>query len=357
MNIFKIDPEFENLIPPQSDEELKGLEQSLISDGFHEWEPLIVWKEEQILVDGHHRYKLCQKHNIPFKTFERSFEDRDTAILASLQIQLTRRNVSPYIRAALALKYKDRIAIRAKENQLRTAENRVCQKSDEQTIDTKKELAKIAGVSHDTIAKVTKIETTASSELKDAVKSGGISINEAATAIKVSEKLNGGLFTSESEEWYTPPEILAAVYNAFNNDLTTDPCSPVDSSPVKANIHYTKNDDGLKQPWKGTVFMNPPYGNVIVEWVKKAIKEYQEGNATELIILVPARTDTAWFNLLAAYPWCAVKGRLKFSNTKNSAPFPSAIFYIGENVKTFFENFCPFGPIFHQMPWECVDVS
>lgn len=103
--------------------------------------------------------------------------------------------------------------------------------------------------------------------------------------------------------------------------------------------------------------MNPPYGNVIGDWVKKAIQEYLEGDADEIIILVPARTDTAWFQSLVAYPWCAVKGRLKFSDNKNSAPFPSAIFYLGENVKSFFENFEQFGTIFIRLDYMGADVS
>jgi len=192
------------------------------------------------------------------------------------------------------------------------------------------------------------------------LRTGELKLEQVYNAVKVEEKVairNEALFTSASEEWYTPPEILEAMYAVFNDDLTTDPCSPINGSDVSADIYYTMEDDGLQQPWKGTVFMNPPYGNVIGDWVKKAISEYLHGEATEIVILVPARTDTNWFHLLNDYPWCAIKGRLKFSGNDNSAPFPSAVFYLGENVKGFFESFESFGIIYRKVSYEEADVS
>lgn len=341
-----IDPEFRDLIPPQNEDELKGLEESLLKDGFHEWEPLVVWKEEQILVDGHHRHKLCIKHNIPFKVVERSFVDRNEAILEALRIQLNRRNIPSFIRVTLTLRYKERIAAKAKENERLGGKG--SQKSVDLTIDTQKELAKMAGVSHDTISKVEAIEKDAPEELKNKVKSGEISINAAATTLKTLKKFNGtgALFTSDSEEWYTPPEIIEAVVQTFG-EIDLDPCSNSQENPnIPAKHHYTKEDDGLKKEWFGKVYMNPPYGREVKEWVQKIRDEYRNEKITDGIVLVAARTDTEWFNILNDFLWCAIKGRLTFSNCGNNAPFPSAVFYLGENIEGFYGAFSKFGPIY-----------
>lgn len=176
----------------------------------------------------------------------------------------------------------------------------------------------------------------------------------------IVKKENGScapqLFTSESEEWYTPKDIIDAVIEVFGY-IDLDPCSPSVDGPVPAQQHYTQKEDGLIQPWAGKVYMNPPYGTQVKEWVEKCLREYDGKNVLEAIILVAARTDTKWFNLLNEFPWCAVEGRLAFSGSKNKATFPSAIFYLGENIKDFFEVFSQFGPIYHKVSPEEADVT
>lgn len=91
MNII-VDAEFEKLLPALSNEELAGLEAALLADGcLH---PLVVWEGKDILVDGHNRYRLCQKHNIPFSTMNRAFETRDEAMCWMYASQLARRNLN-----------------------------------------------------------------------------------------------------------------------------------------------------------------------------------------------------------------------------------------------------------------------
>lgn len=151
-----IDKEFESLIPPLTDEEYAGLEASILAEGCRN--ALVVWNDT--LIDGHNRYKICEAHNIPFKTVQKDFADRSRALLWIIDNQLSRRNLSAYERTRLALKKEPIISAIAKENQ-KLSEGRGqkdCQKSDKVNIDTKKEVAQIAGVSHDTVAKVKKIE-------------------------------------------------------------------------------------------------------------------------------------------------------------------------------------------------------
>jgi len=108
-----------------------------------------------------------------------------------------------------------------------------------------------------------------------------------------------------------------------------DPCSPGDGDFAKA--HFTKSDDGLKLSWFGSVFMNPPYGRTIGDWIAKAKAETESGNARVVVGLVPARTDTSWFHAsIAGFATTIfLRGRLSFGDGEQSAPFPSALIVWG----------------------------
>lgn len=151
------------------------------------------------------------------------------------------------------------------------------------------------------------------------------------------------LMTSDSEEWYTPRHIIEAVLQVLR-EIDLDPASPAHPT-IPARRHFTKEEDGLLQRWHGRVYLNPPYGRGVDTWIEKALLEYREGAVTEAIILVAARTDTKWFNRLKDYPWCSVEGRLKFSSSKNSAPFPSAVFYLGDDAESFVKVFGEIGAV------------
>ena len=89
-----VDPEFRDLIPPLNEEELKLLEESLVADGCES--PLIVWNG--VIIDGHNRYAICRKHDIPFSIQEKNFETREEVMLWMLRNQLGRRNLNNYQR-------------------------------------------------------------------------------------------------------------------------------------------------------------------------------------------------------------------------------------------------------------------
>lgn len=161
-------------------------------------------------------------------------------------------------------------------------------------------------------------------------------------------KLSGSIhFSSASPDWYTPPDIVERV-NGVMGGIDLDPCADVGRGIPAAN-HYTFEDDGLLREWRGRVYLNPPYGKEIGRWIRKLKEEYEGGDVEEAIALVPARTDTDWFGCLREYPRCFVKGRLKFSAHKNSAPFPSCLFYFGDNGQRFVEAFKDLGDIFERV--------
>lgn len=138
--------------------------------------------------------------------------------------------------------------------------------------------------------------------------------------------------TSASDRWFTPPDLLAEI-RAFLGDYY-DPCP--------ARYEGERIDSGLWQAWAGhVVYLNPPYGRVIGRWIVKAMTE----PVSELLLLVPARTDTAWFQSLYEHPICLVRGRLRFSGARSGAPFPSALIYRGPRVEAFTRAFAHRGPI------------
>lgn len=133
------------------------------------------------------------------------------------------------------------------------------------------------------------------------------------------------IFSHKSDEWSTPQWFFDQLNKTYN--FTLDPAS--DGTNAKCAKHFTAQQNGLVQDWKGeTVFVNPPY-SACYEWVKKAHTEALN-NKTTTVMLLPARTDTKWFHEFCmdnavVHTVAFVKGRLKFGTQKNSAPFPSMV--------------------------------
>lgn len=133
---------------------------------------------------------------------------------------------------------------------------------------------------------------------------------------------NSALFSSNSDEWETPREFFAQITERFGT-LELDVCASKENA--KCARFFSPEEDGLSQEWSpARCWMNPPYGRTIGLWMKKAYEESQKGAL--VVCLVPARTDTAWWHDYAALGKVMfIRGRLKFGNAKNSAPFPSAV--------------------------------
>jgi hypothetical protein len=131
-------------------------------------------------------------------------------------------------------------------------------------------------------------------------------------------RINRGLFSSIRGDWKTPKALYQALDAEFNFDY--DPC------PVKPKF------DGLVCEWGTTNFVNPPYGKEIGKWIQKGYEQSLKGKI--VVFLLPSRTDTGWWHdfVMKAAEIRFIRGRLKFDDHKNSAPFPSAI-AIFENKK------------------------
>lgn len=129
-------------------------------------------------------------------------------------------------------------------------------------------------------------------------------------------------FSSKTDDWATPQVFFDELNKEFKFNL--DVCAS--NKNAKCKKFFTEKDNGLSKSWdKSRVFMNPPYGREIGKWVKKA----SEARGGVVVCLLPARTDTKYFHEYIYHNPRAtirfIKGRLKFGDSKNSAPFPSMV--------------------------------
>jgi N6-adenosine-specific RNA methylase IME4 len=170
---LKIDPEFHELIPPLQVDELRGLEDSIVAEGCRD--PIVVW--DDILIDGHNRYDICQRLRLPFVTVARNFSGRDQAKLWIIRNQFARRNLTPYQRAELVLLAEPLLAASAKERQRAGGVEKVQQNSAEPQV--RDQLADLSGLSHDTVHRARVIRDLADEETKGRLRSGELSINRA----------------------------------------------------------------------------------------------------------------------------------------------------------------------------------
>lgn len=154
------------------------------------------------------------------------------------------------------------------------------------------------------------------------------------------------LFSSACAEWCTPRNIVELVRVFGKGKIGLDPCSNKQSIVRAAHNWTLPTNNGLVEPWAhhGLVYVNPPYGRDISKWCAKARVEAEVGDA-EIIMLVPARTDTTWWHKTVPYSkaFCLIAGRLTFLGAKYPAPFPSALVYFGKSNDSFARTFDPLG--------------
>jgi N6-adenosine-specific RNA methylase IME4 len=188
--MLQIDTEFQSLIPPLSPEERQGLEENITQYGCRQ--PLDVW--QNTIIDGHNRFEICERLHLPFRTNALEFPDRNAVKIWIIRNQFDRRNLSAYNRSVLALKMEDVFREQGRDNQKKAGEMFGENHSKQevlanlpkplQTVNTRAEVAKIAGVSERTIGNVKKIEARATPDVKAKLATGEMSIHEAHKQIK-----------------------------------------------------------------------------------------------------------------------------------------------------------------------------
>lgn len=364
-----IDKEFKDLIPRLTAEEYGQLEKNIVAEGCRD--ALVTW--QSILIDGHNRYEICQKHGVDFKTVEKEFENRDAVIDWIINNQLGRRNLTPanqsYLRGLQYQREKKKVG-EHKGNQ--HTEMEIAQN---EPIPTADRLAQQHGVSRETIKRdaefseavntivkntapevkqqilnreipVTKKDTLELAKVEPEIQKQVIqevTTGESKTVKEAIEKKTPHVaYNSGNNEWYTPSEYVEVARKAMGS-INTDPASSeIANKTVKADAFYSIEDDGLTKEWKGNVWMNPPYAQPIIQqFCDKLRQEIEHGNTKQACVLVNNATETAWLQGLLDFAdavWF-IKGRIKYINVDgeqaNSPLQGQCMLYFGENVQQF----------------------
>lgn len=228
MQQLTILPDIEELLPPLSPEEYDGLKADMIANGCRD--ALVVWQDT--IIDGHNRYSIALEHNIPFKTIEMTFESISDAKLWVIQNQSSRRNLSAYSRTVLALQMKPFLEEKAKRRQREAGGNHgnqytggkvaLSENSPRAANEPREQIAKIAGVSSNTVSRIEYIEANADEETKEKLRRGDkdVSVNSVYTSLK---EANAASIKEVPCTELTVMKPVEAVSEKNENDLDSTP--------------------------------------------------------------------------------------------------------------------------------------
>ncbi len=316
--------------------------------------------DQMVLLDGHNRYEICTRLDLPFEVSQVSFNSRDEAADWMDRNQLGRRNLDSIQMSLLRGRRYNRTKKTPRE--AGAMKGKASAK-----VALASELAAEHGVSERTIKY--------DGEFADAVEALGIEreivageihapkheivaaanalperptqeeLAEAVDAVKSRPHVANN---SGDNEWYTPKEYIEAARLVLVS-IDVDPASnAVANEIIGAATFYTAEDSGLDKDWHGTVWMNPPYeSGLIGQFAEKLCDSYAKGNVTSAVVLVNNATETRWFQSLAelASAACFPKGRVKFWHPRKvAAPLQGqAILFLGPNPDEFARAFSQFG--------------
>jgi 16S rRNA G966 N2-methylase RsmD len=270
----KINAKFRDLIPPLSADELAGLEAALLKDGCRD--ALVVW--DDTLIDGHHRYEICTQHGIKFKTVALKFDDDDAAGAWIIRNQFDRRNITLAARCKLAENLAEALRPKAKEKQKQhgnTAPGRKntsasIGKSD--SINTREQAAKEAGVSHGSLAAWKFLEANADAQtinqvLTDPNAKLHRAVNDTKKKIKKDERaelIAAAAHIKPSDRWHVHHADLKDWEADKQFDfIITDPPYPKEFLPLYKVLAQRANDwlkdGGLLVAMCGQSYLNQVY--------------------------------------------------------------------------------------------------
>jgi phage N-6-adenine-methyltransferase len=326
-----------------------GEYQALVGDiranGLHE----PIWKFEGEILDGRNRLRACLDARIE-PTFRHYYGIDPVGFVVSQNIH--RRHLDESQRGMIAAR-------------LATLGRGGDQSANLHNAPSRSKAADLLNVGERTVSHGRSVLNHGVPELATAVDRGDVAISRAAEISRLPEDEQrlaldpayggkrpvssvSGSDTYNSDEWYTPIEIVDAarkVLGAFDLDPAT--CEHAQQR-IKARKFYTKDDDGLTKKWAGRVWLNPPYSQPAAsQFAEKLIAEYKAGNVESAILVQNASTDTGWFHALAREAHiCLTRGRINFDREDGRGSqnrYGQAFFYLGDDHKSFEEVFTQFG--------------
>lgn len=354
---FIILDELRQLIPPLSVDEFEQLEANCLNDGIRDKFIIGEFPCENtgelinVLIDGHNRYQISEKHGLVYGTTTIQFSSINAVKIWMIDNQKGRRNLTDGWKWELAQTRLKLLRRKGRENMSKAGSEggrgntKGLSLNDKSfnTHNTREEIAKDLGWSTGKVAQAQVLWGCDNKELKEKVKSGTLSIGGAYSLHK-----NNGAHVSNNSgecEWYTPLEIIELARDAMGS-IDTDPASSETANDiVRASTFYTKEQDGLKFEWHGNVWLNPPYRQpTIGQFLEKAKSEYESGNSTQLVILTNNATETKAGQSILRYSSavCFPLGRVKFWSKDKYSKTPlqgQMIIYVGPNIENFIKNF------------------
>jgi len=343
------------LIPEMSDEEYAALRDDIEARGLVE--PILLLDDK--ILDGRHRYRACAELGIEPK-FAR-YVDGDP-IGRVISANLRRRHLSTGQLAALAASLEPAIAAEARKHRdehaalLRSMGAHVDADSVEANTDSveadppqrapqsRERAAALVGTSGRAVSTYKRIEREAP-ELARQVRAGDMALDAAERAVKAHVAHNSG-----NNGWYTPEPFIISSRAVLGGEIDLDPAScEAANEIVKAKRIYSVEQDGLSLPWKGRIWMNPPYSQPLIsQFCEKLIESFTAGDVEAAVALVNNATETAWFQGISAVASavCFPRGRVRFWHPDKPASAPlqgQAVLYLGPTPGRFVEEFSPFG--------------
>lgn len=263
--MIQIKDEFKKLIPALTVEEFKQLEQNCLDEGIRE--KIITWNG--FIIDGHNRYEIATRWNLEYQTETKRFKDENEVKEWMINNQFGRRNLSNYQRSVLALELESVFKEKAKENLKLAAKKTntplamLPNPIEIKTIDTRKEIAKIADVKERTLGKVKVIQAKATLEVKAKLSTGEVSINQAYQDIKKEEKQ---IQIAEKKE--EQKQIIESITNIELKNIETT----IEKGWYKVGkqfLYFGSNTDKEfieKLPKAKFAFADPPYNAGVDKW-------------------------------------------------------------------------------------------
>lgn len=293
----------------------------------------ILLTDDGLVLDGRNRLEACRIAGVEPR-FERWASNGVSPTAFVMSLNARRRHLNESQLALIATEALPLLEAEARERQREAGGDRLAPRGAKRSAEDSQQVAKgkaselaakSVGVSARTVERAKAVVANAAPAEVEKIRSGEKTLNQVER-----ETVNARwdvLFSSKSDDWATPQHIFDELNARWR--FTLDVCASKDNA--KCPRFFTVEQDGLKQNWEGVCWMNPPYGHEISAWVAKAHAAADAG--ATVVCLLPARTDTVWWHehvdpirrKEARGELELVRGRLKFGDAKNSAPFPSAV--------------------------------
>jgi len=363
-----IDPECQARIPPIPKDERKQLEENLKRDGCRD--ALVVWRETNILLDGHHRYAICQRLGIKFTITYENFKTREAALEWIDLNQLGRRNLTPdqmsLVRGRVYQRAKGKRG-GARANRQNVALTLATQHGvTERTIERDGQFAeavdKLKPVVQDIEQRVMAGQVPSKQAVVEAARTPARAKEILMTPVEQAE---AGVVAAETKrpphvthnsgnnEWFTPAKYVEAARAAMNDGIDLDPATCEEANDVvQAARIFTAAQDGLTQEWSGRVWLNPPYVPVLLEqFARKLVTHVQAGEIEAAVVLTNNASETKWFQLLASVcdAVCFPRSRIRFRTPGRETATPlqgQTFLYFGTEPDRFLREFKQFGVVF-----------